>query len=638
MKTLSEILTHPLTAEELLNKKRAEFGKKCEDARAEILELSKNAEFKKTILDAAEMYMQNLYILPGTGGKPFFVGNPPKWSEKPVEDEEYLYSLNRLYDLPYLCKAYLMTGERKYADKAVANVMSWIHDCKRPSLDMDDKSLVSTFQGLTPWRLLECGVRAFESWSDFYIYLLHSEAMTPEAHADYVCSLYEHAEVISRISPLAWPDAAHNHYLHEMLGLLIVACRFSELDRAAEWREQAAREMFRTVRSQIDSDGAQIEACANYHDICLDMIAKGLAVCCEYSVEVPEDIGILINRAYEHSVWTVTPVGYITSVGDSYMLPKYIPRLLDGYYKREGNVGPYAAILPLIDRTSCAAIPDSEFEAASKISPMLEGGLRNCRGIGQIIGRTGWTRDDAFFLLNCKSPVFNGHAQQDPMSFSLVMGGEDVVTDPSYLTYNDDEYRRKYKSIKYHSSLTFDEREPYEYISRWEFTEQKRGSTEKAYSSEGFLGADASHDNYAPAEHRRLCALIEKDTFIVCDDVYNPDGAEINIRFHMGTPDYVLTEGGATNGKVNLILPSGEKTITDEYKSLFTDIELPTRLVRVKTASNRERDVYLSIITTRSDVHSPSVTKTDDVVTVTLERNGKTEKIEWSFANYCKRS
>ena len=637
MKILSDILTHPLTDEEFLDKKRHDLKEKCEGVRAEISELAKSADFKAKTLEAAEMYMQNLYVLPGTGGKPFFVGNPPKWSEKPVEDEEYLYSLNRLYDMPYLCRAYVMTGERRYAEKAVENVMSWIDGCPRPSLDMNDEDLVATFQGLTPWRLLECGIRAFESWSCFYTTLILSDVMTPDVHARYVSSLYEHAEVISKISPLAWPDAAHNHYLHEMLGLLIIACRFPELDRAAEWREQAAREMFRTVKAQIDFDGSQVEACANYHDICLDMIAQGLGVCKEYSIDVPDDIKALVERAYEHSVWTVTPVGYITSVGDSYMLPKYIPSLVEGYYKREGNVGPYAAILPLMDRQSFAGVPDCEFDKAEKTAQSLPGGLRNCRGIGQIIGRTGWTRDDAFFLLNCRSPVFNGHAQQDPMSFSLVMDGSDVVTDPSYLTYNDDEHRRKYKSIKYHSSLTFSEREPYEYVSRWEFTEQKRGSTEKAYSGNGFLAADASHDNYAPAEHRRLCALIDKDTFVVVDDVYNPGAEEINLRFHMGTPDYQLTAVGATNGRVNVLLPEGEKCVLSANKSVFTDIELPTAIIKVKVASLLKRDIYVSVITMRGDVSAPIARREGDVITVTFSRGEKTEGIEWKFADYCKR-
>ena len=398
MKDLSEILNKQMTEEQYLEYKRASLSAIFDKKIAEVTCLKDNDEIREAIIASAEQYMQNLFVLPGTGGKPYFVGNPPKWDVLPFADEEYLYSLNRLYEIPSLCKAYHLTGDEKYAKKALSDIDSWIQTCARPSLDGDAAYLFDTFQGITPWRLLECGIRMFESWNDAYKYLLSSPAMTPELHARFVASLYEHAEVISLVSPIAWPDAAHNHYLHEMMGLLIVGCRYPELKRAAEWRDMAVREIFRAIRAQIMPDGAQVEGCANYHDICLDMIAKCMDVMAEYEIDVPLEMRELIERAYEYSVWTFTPAGHITSIGDSYMIPKYIPSLVDGHYKSYGNVGEYEKILPLVDRLACVGTPDSEFERASASYGTHTGGVRHYRSVGQIFGRTGWTKEDGILF------------------------------------------------------------------------------------------------------------------------------------------------------------------------------------------------------------------------------------------------
>ena len=117
MRTLNEILSSPCTPTEYLEKKRAAFKTAFSEKAKEVLELGKNPSFKDSVLKVSENYMKNLYVLPGTQGEFFFVGDPPAWNVKAVSDEEYLYSLNRLHGILPLCRAYILTGDEKYGKK-----------------------------------------------------------------------------------------------------------------------------------------------------------------------------------------------------------------------------------------------------------------------------------------------------------------------------------------------------------------------------------------------------------------------------------------------------------------------------------------------------------------------------------------
>lgn len=48
----------------------------------------------RTIADA-DRALAGLLILPGTGAQPYFVGDPPDWLANPVNDNEFLWVLNR---------------------------------------------------------------------------------------------------------------------------------------------------------------------------------------------------------------------------------------------------------------------------------------------------------------------------------------------------------------------------------------------------------------------------------------------------------------------------------------------------------------------------------------------------------------
>ena len=626
MYTLSSILRQPMSAEEYLLSQRERFRERYtaieRDLRASCQTEEKRAEY----IRRAERFMQNMYQLPGTGGKEIFVGDPPAWSERIVPDEEYLWGLNRLPEQNALTSAYLVTGDIRYAEKAIGNIMNWIETCACPDYGTDDRETLrlrfNNTVDISPWRILEAGIRMFESWRNSYVRLLFSEVMTPQIHEKMVCSMHEHGCVLSHVSPKIWPNADHNHFFHEMLGLLCVSMDHPEWKDAAAWQKQATHELLRCCQAQITPEGGQLEGCPGYHSGCLSMMFSFVSILRQADAKIPPLLMDCIRRASEYSVWTLKPTGLMASFGDTTITPGGIPAQANTYRSLFADYGVFDRIRPLLS------------SAASEQT--YEGGIMHFRTLGQITARTGWTRDDSYFMFGCNTPVPNGHSHQDPMSFVLTLNGRDVVTDPSHCTYMNGEKRKLYKSPEYHSTLTFGGRPPFTYISTWSFGEQKEGKTVATYAADGLLAGDAFHRNYEPSEHRRLCALIGKDVFLTADDVYNASSETVRLYFHMDTPDWTLTENGATDGQIRVHLPAGtEWSLADSTKAPRNDTEVPTKRIIVTDENPSENAVYITLFTSAQDISDICAQRAEDGIQISYKRGGECIRLLWKFGEKC---
>ena len=628
MLTLDHILSSSMSAEEYLQSQRERLRGKHDGICREIKESGKELSWREDLLRRADLFMRNMYLLPGTGGKPMFVGDPPAWNVRLVHDEEYLWGLNRLPEQGPLCRAYLLTGEKKYAEKALANILNWIEVCPCPDFGTDDPvTLRRRFNNtvdISPWRILEAGIRLFDSWRNAYICLLYSDLMTPEVHETMIRSMHEQAQVLSHVSPIIWPNADHNHFFHEMLGLLCASIDHPEWKQSAQWQEQSIRELIRCCQAQITPEGGQLEGCPGYHGGCLTMMFSIVKILRENSLEIPAVLSECINKASLYSVWTMKPTGILASVGDTGISAGNLPHQTEIHHSLFGNYGIFEKIRPLISDTT----PTEDFP----------GGIMHFRTLGQITARSGWTKDDSFFMLCCNTPVPNGHSHQDPMSFVLTLNGRDIVTDPSSCTYQDGDKRKLYKSPEYHSCLTFGGRPPFEYVSTWVFGPQKEGKTGSIYSCDGLLAGDAMHMNYEPNEHRRLCALVDKDAFLVADDVVNKTGETVRMYFHMDTPDWTITDTGAADEFTSVYLPAGtEWSLADSSKSPRSDVEIPTRRIVVTDENPAEEALYVTVFSASADITDISACRCDDGIRISYRKAGVPVCLLWKYGISCEK-
>ena len=634
---LQDILVRKFTDEEFLIHQR-ELHKTRFDKLMLALEKdkAKPGYVEKCIADA-ENYMRNLFVLPGTGGKLFDVGTPPAWNECRTDDEEYLWHLNRMGYFGPLSRLYYLTGEDKYAEKVLLDMENWVDTCPLGPLPDENTTreqlneIRKFFAGLTPWRSLEVGIRTFGSWDIAYDYLLFSDLMTPELHSKIAYSLYEHAVVLREMSPRYWPDANHNHNISEMLGLLKVACLFPDLVPSDSWREFAVKELGRCAKAQLTQDGGQVEGSPHYHQICLDMFFSFISIARDFGIEVPAEMLERCKKATDYTLICIGPDGILSPLGDSPYRP--VGEQISGtYYSVFGELGQTAKIFDIHDDISTDAVPLDVQAKAREIAISAPGEDNLQRGINQYFARTGWKKSDSHFGFICHSPIFNGHAHQDLMSFVLYLQGDPVVIDPSYFTYRQCDERKMFKSPEYHSTLTLGDKPPFEYVDRWRYGPQREGAIRKSYRFPGVFAVDASHHCYDPDYHKRLCALVGDDVFLVADDVLNLTESDVRIYFHMDDPDIQLKGSVAKSDRIRVLLPDGVSAeVSPSLKSLHTDITVPaSRLILTdKSPSSR---LYLTVFTKRDDVTDPRIERTKDGVLVSYKKGIETVSFLWTFS------
>ena len=639
---LNDILTAGFTDAEYLAHQRDLHNERCKKAVAWIKKDTNNESVVSRLLKDAEYSMQNLFCIPGSRGLRIHVGTPPRWSDSITDDEEGLWVLNRTHYFDELVKLYHLVGERAYAEKVLSDMENWIDTCPLPKLidenttEEEFHAIKRVFSGLSPWRSLEVGIRMFDSWNFVYDSLLHSDLMTPELHSKIVRSFYEHALVLRTMSPIYWPKADHNHYLHEMLGLFEIACLFPDLKEADAWREFAVHELGRCAKAQFAEDGGQIEGSPNYHNGCLSMFFSFVEAARAFNVEVPEYLFDICKKATDYALATIGADGIVTPFGDT-GCSAIGPNLARRYYTAFGELGATAKIFSLHPNLDPDVIPEAEQEAARELAENAPGEDNWQRQIDQYFARTGWTKNASQFGFMCHSPVCNGHSHQDPMTFTLYLNGDLVVVDPSHYTYRECPERRLFKSAQYHSTLTFDDKQPYEYLSRWSFGPQREGKIRNSYRLAGVFAADASHHGYDPDYHKRLCALIGEDVFLVADDVANVTETDVRIYFHMDDPTVKIVDGEARSERIRVLLPERVKAETVESeKSTNGDIKQPSSRIILTDTAHKSRQ-YLTVFTKRDDVTDHRIERVDGGIKISYKQAGEEIGFLWSFSNSLKK-
>lgn len=639
---LNDILKVKFTDEEYLAHQRELHKERCDKLIAWIKKDVNNDARIESLRNSASYSMQNMFSLPGTMGKRIHVGTPPAWNECRTDDEEYLWSLNRMGYFNELTSLYHLVGERSFAEKVMGDMINWIDTCPLRSLPDENTTpeemyeIRKHFSGLTPWRSLEVGIRMFDSWNNSYDRLLHTDLMTVENHTKIAISFYEHALVLREMSPRYWPDANHNHYLHEMLGLLEIACLFPDFNESDAWREFAIHELGRCARAQLTEDGAQLEGCPGYHQGCLGMFFALLQLAKEFNLTLPDDITVRCRKAVDYSLMSTGPDGILVPFGDTACI-NILNSLVTASYRAYGELGASAKAFAIQPTYDPDIVPEAEQEAAREFAKNARGEDNLQRQIDQYFARTSWTRDASHFGFMCHTPVFNGHAHIDPMTFTLYLQGDPVVVDPSYYTYRECPERKLYKSPEYHSTLTFDNKPPYPYVERWRFGPQKEGKIRKSYRFDNVFAADASHHCYDPDYHKRLCALVGEDVFLVADDVVNVSGTDVRIYFHMHDPEVKIVGNEAKSDRIRVLLPEGvEAEAARSERSIRTDITVPSSRIILTDTEHRSRQ-YLTVFTKRGDITDPKIERTQDGVRISYKQGGEEVAFLWSFTHSLKK-
>jgi len=555
--------------------------------------------------------MRGLLLLPGSS-QLSQVGDPPLWLTPQHQDEEYLWGLNRMMHWKTLLQARALTGDERYAQKVAAELDDWIARAVQPPLRHPDGSPateVGTNAGPPPWRALETGIRLFDSWPVVFEQL----DLAPEARGRLAGSIAQHAAELSLLSPLLWPEADHNHYFMEMLGLLAAGVYFPDLPGAAGWTDQAVCELQRCVAKQFTADGGHIEACPTYHNVCVVLLARFLDLAGAAGRELPAAVHALAAATAEQTLHSVRPTGVIVPWGDS-TRSNHVEAAL-WLYRTSGDASVLQHFAGLVGPEKVAAdcaphVWDMDDPAALfdllKRKPAPRALVRFDRGNDQVMARTSWRPEALSLFFSCHSPLVagSGHQHIDLGGFDFTAFGKTIIPDPGVFTYREDADRKQFKSAEYHSVLTIDSRGPFDYVNRWRYTPQKEGRVTDVRDESGLVRIDSFHRNYDPVICRRTVALLDGKWLAIIDAV---DGlapsATVQIWFHLDSlkvtwdPDINRVRSDDEDVKFTLTTSSGLRgELLPGRISEKPDTARPSTRLRLSDAGGAIRRTWLTVV------------------------------------------
>jgi len=561
-------------------------------------------------LEQAKFALDGMLQLPGTGGKRAFVGNPIPWNKNPTDALEYIVTLNRTEHWQALLTAWMLTGEDRYVAKVVTELDSWIATCPPPATTSDLK----VFSAFVPWRLLETGIRMFESWASVVKTLAGTKWLPADRLARLGVTVHTHCRFLAEVAPKLWPKADHNHYLMEMTGLLSAAALYPEFKASAEWKAQAWREVARCAEAQLTREGGQVEGTPHYHNLCVLFFCKALRVGRAEGLPLDAAFRARVMGSLLYSLHATRPDGNNVPWGDSDCQRSTVDSLVAASEALD-FWGPLAVLKTMVG-------PDPIMWAANKIvtqanepaawiakvralKPASTERVFWARELDQAMMRTEWFTNASSVFFGCHTPVNNGHAHMDPASFDYCAFGRAIIVDPGRYTYVDNQDRRDFKSATRHNTLTINDREPFEYRDSFNFGPQKPGKIVQRYALPGLTAFEAVNQNYDPVYHLRLLALLDAGDLVIVDVIDGlKAGDKAQLWFHFDTlaVGWDAGKNAATTrdvAKANAALsvsPGLAGTMLDGFVSDSIDQRRPSKRLCLESASGPSTRAFVTHI------------------------------------------
>lgn len=502
------------------------------------------------------------------------LGFPPQWNRDPktgrqaplrfgktlnyrdesvVGDIKYLWEPSRHAQLVTLAQAWHLTREQKYQNGCRTLLESWFDQCPYPS-------------GVHWTSSLEHSIRLV-NWS-FAWHLLGGdtaplfEGAAGEAFKQrWLTSVYQHCQFIA--GHFSRYSSANNHLLGELMGLFIASLTWPLWKRSSRWKSTAQRGLEREALLQNGEDGVNREQANWYHHEVADMmIVSGLiarANGCDFSAAYWHRLRGMLQ--YIASIMDVG--GHVPNFGDAddAIVARLDPDVADVYRSllATGAVLFESAEFKFkareIDDKTRWLLGDAasgKFEAIGMANVSLPIRKDFPNAGYYILGDRFETNREVRIVadagpLGYLSIAAHGHA--DALSFTLSVGGKEILIDPGTYAYHTQRVWRDYfKGTSAHNTVRIDGVD--QSVSGGNFL-WVRHAQSQAIAIERTPLADrwvASHDGYArlkhPLTHRREL-LFEKQhpRLQVTDELLGSGEHEVEMFWHFAEQCTVLANG-----------------------------------------------------------------------------------------------
>jgi len=456
-------------------------------------------------------------------------------------DPKIIHELNRQQHLPRLAKAYLLTGEERYASEAVAQLNSWI-DQNPPG------------RGINWQSSLEIGIRTI-SWLWTIFPLLPSRSFDEASAQRIGDSLFAQLEHVHRYTSLY--SSPNTHLIGEAAALFIAGLVFRDRKRPAVWLRHATALLAEAAEKQILDDGVYGELSSCYHCYALDFYLQAMALAERNGFHLPEPVPHKVRGMLQFLMHLTRPDGTLPLLGDddggrALALDKRDYRSFQdglclgailyhrGDFKRQAGAFCEEALW-MLGKDAWEVYRQLESEEPAE--------TQGCyRWAGYVVQRSGWGPLDSHVVFDRGGlgMLAGAHAHADALSVTLFSRGRELLVDPGTFVYNcAPEWRSYFRSTRAHNTVTIDGRDQAEQGGTFHWKTELRSRAASDLNLPGVEYVEGEHDGYRRGPHgvihRRRVLHVPPESWIVVDDFRGSGEHTFDFYYHFA-PDVEVSD------------------------------------------------------------------------------------------------
>jgi hypothetical protein len=474
-----------------------------------------------------------------------------------VGDAKITWELNRHQHLVTLAKAYLFTGDSRFAREIFSQWNGWRSANPYPN-------------GMNWASSLEVAFRSL-SWIWVYYLMQGSAEMTEEVRSDWIKALALAGRHIETY--LSTYFSPNTHLLGEGVALFFLGTLFPELPKARRWKQRGWSIVLEAAKKQVRSDGFYFEQSTYYHVYALDFFLHARVLASLNDVKIPAEYDSTIVKMLE-ALCLLGRAGVVPSLGDDDG-----GRVFDARRNRAQH---------LLDPLSTGAVlyqrGDFKFIAGSPreetlwlLGPSAVSKFEELRSY-EPSGASSVLKDSGLYLMadsetgqqllidaGPHGPGTAGHGHADALSVHLVSGGETLLMDPGTLEYVGETYndRNFFRGTAAHNTLRVDERDQADEIAPFAWRNLPTVKVGRWVVGQGFNLCAGSHDGYqrlpSPVSHRRWVFHRKGEFWLVRDVATGQGKHQLELSWHLGpslsptsAKDYMFGSGRESLGLLTI--------------------------------------------------------------------------------------
>ncbi|WP_067169457.1 heparinase II/III domain-containing protein [Microtetraspora niveoalba] len=300
------------------------------------------------------------------------IGTKVDWSLDPYKSRSWQMVFQSLRWMGRLVADYEATGKQAYLNRATEIAKDWVE--KNP------------YGGRTTNKY---------AWQD------HPTALRAPALvclSRYVSDAWLKNSLAVHAKLLADPrfyKAGHNHGLDQDIGLLRIGCRYNQKG----WKDLALDRMVKSMKLDIDSEGALREQAPRYAIYVHDRLRVATDTIKDCGLKVPDDLAKRWDGLPKHISAATQPNGYMVPLGDG-----------------PPNIQP------------------AGFAHSSETVQVFKAGY--------VFGRTAWGDPQSAYYSIRFGPGMKFHGHEDHLGVTYYAQGRNVLTEAGFHSYENTSYRR----------------------------------------------------------------------------------------------------------------------------------------------------------------------------------------------------